>query len=59
MPMVSNKNKKRKCQGLTQDWTIMSKVALVYEWLNKNNGFKFEIVNEGEHNLEEKTEQNR
>ena len=41
-----------------QDLTVMGKVALVREWLNKDYDFNFEVVNEGEHNLEELTEEN-
>ena len=36
----------------------MDKVALVHEWLNKNDDFIFEAVNEDEHNFEEFTEEN-
>lgn len=44
-----------------QDLIIMGKVALVHEWLNKDNNFNFAVVNEVEHNLEEftHTKQNR
>ena len=34
-----------------QDLTVMSKVALVFEWLNKDNNFSQESINEAERNL--------
>ena len=41
-----------------QDLSETSQVALVNEWLHKDSDFNFEVVNEGEHNLEEFTEEN-
>ena len=41
-----------------QDLSETSQVALVNEWLNKDSNFNFEVVDEGEHNLEEFTKEN-